>query len=75
MADITYVPPMAGFLYLAIAPDSWSRRIMCRAMGTTLHASLIMGAFNMAVATRRAFGMVHHSYRRSRSTALAFGQG
>ncbi len=28
VADITYVPTWAGFLYLAIVLDVWSRRIV-----------------------------------------------
>jgi len=69
VADITYVPTMAGFLYLTIVLDVWSRRIIGWAMGTTLHTSLIMDAFNMAVAARRPRGdrcaVVHHSDRGS----------
>ena len=43
-------------------------------MDTTLHTSLIMDAFNMAVAARRPSGVVHHSDRGSQYTSLAFGQ-
>jgi len=74
VADITYVPTMAGFLYLAIVLDVWSCRIIGWAMDTTLHTSLIMDAFNMAVAARRPSGVVHHSDRGSQYTSLAFGQ-
>ena len=28
VADITYVPTWAGFLYLAVVLDAWSRRIV-----------------------------------------------
>ena len=65
VADITYVPTAAGFLYLAIVLDVWSRRIIGWAMGNTLHTSLIMDAFNMAVAARRPEGVVHHRDRGS----------
>lgn len=74
VADITYVPTAAGFLYLAIVLDVWSRRIIGWAMGSTLHTSLIMDAFNMAVAARQPEGVVHHSDRGSQYTSLAFGQ-
>lgn len=74
VADITYVPTAAGFLYLAIVLDVWSRRIIGWAMGTTLHTSLIIDAFNMAVAARRPEGVVHHSDRGSQYTSFAFGQ-
>ena len=33
LADITYVPTCAGFLYLAVVLDAFSRRIIGRAMG------------------------------------------
>jgi transposase InsO family protein len=32
VADITYVPTMAGFLYLAVVLDAWSRKIVGWAM-------------------------------------------
>ena len=28
VADITYVPTQAGFLYLAVVVDAWSRRVV-----------------------------------------------
>lgn len=34
VADITYVPTWAGFLYLAVVLDAFSRRVIGRAMGT-----------------------------------------
>jgi putative transposase len=34
MADITYVPSWSGFLYLAVVLDTFSRRVIGRAMGT-----------------------------------------
>src|SRR5204863_42983 len=36
VADITYIPTWAGFLYLAVALDAFSRRIVGWAMATTL---------------------------------------
>jgi hypothetical protein len=27
VADITYIPTWAGFLYLAVVLDAWSRRV------------------------------------------------
>jgi putative transposase len=34
VADITYIPSSAGFLYLAVVLDAWSRRIVGWAMET-----------------------------------------
>ncbi len=49
VADITYVPTWAGFLYLAVVLDAFSRRIIGWAMGNTQKAQLVIDAMNMAV--------------------------
>ena len=36
VADITYIPTWAGFLYLAVVLDAWSRRVVGWAMETHL---------------------------------------
>src|SRR5215475_7070268 len=51
--DITYIPTWTGFLYLAVALDAFSRRIVGWAMATTLHTQLVLDALNMALATQR----------------------
>jgi len=48
VADITYVPTWAGFLYLAIVLDVWSRRIVGWAMRTHLRTELVLESLNMA---------------------------
>ena len=53
VADKTYVPTWAGFLYLAVVLDAFSRRIVGWSMATTLAAQLVLDALNMALATRR----------------------
>jgi putative transposase len=40
VADITYIPTWAGFLYLAVVLDAFSRRIVGWAMETHLRAEL-----------------------------------
>jgi putative transposase len=74
VADITYIPTWAGFLYLAIALDAFSRRIVGWAMATTLHAQLVLDALNMALATRRPKDVIHHSDQGSQYTSIAFGK-
>ena len=37
VADITYIPTWAGFLYLAVVLDAFSRRIVGWSMASTLH--------------------------------------
>ena len=39
VADITYIPTWAGFLYLAVVLDAFSRRIVGWSMATTLHTT------------------------------------
>lgn len=74
VADITYIATWAGFLYLAVALDAFSRRIVGWAMATTLHAQLVLDALNMALATRRPKDVVHHSDQGSQYTSIAFGK-
>jgi IS30 family transposase len=61
VADITYVPTWAGFLYLAVVLDACSRRIVGWSMATTLATQLVLGALNMALVVRRPRGVIHHS--------------
>ena len=61
VADITYVPTWAGFLYLAIVLDVWSRRIVGWSMRKHLRTELVVEALEMALHQRRPEGVVHHS--------------
>ena len=61
VADITYVPTWAGFLYLAVVLDAFSRRIVGWAMGHNLKAQLVLDALNMAIAQRKPQNVIHHS--------------
>ncbi len=74
VADITYVPTWAGFLYLAVVLDVWSRRIVGWAMATTLHTQVVLDAMNMAVTQRQPRSVVHHSDHGCQYTSIAFGQ-
>jgi putative transposase len=49
VADITYIPTWAGFLYLAVVLDVFSRRIVGWAMETYLRTELVLKALNMAL--------------------------
>ena len=73
VADITYVPTWAGFLYLAVVLDAFSRRIVGWAMGHDLRARLVLDALNMAVAQRKPRDVIHHSDQGSQYTSIAFG--
>jgi putative transposase len=74
VADITYVPTGAGFLYLAVVLDACSRRIVGWSMATSLATRLVLDALNMALAARRPGNVIHHSDQGSQYTSIAFGQ-
>jgi putative transposase len=74
VADITYIPTWAGFLYVAVVLDAFSRRIVGWSMATTLATQLVLDALNMALVTRRPNEVIHHSDQGSQYTSIAFGQ-
>lgn len=74
VADITYVPTWAGFLYLAIVLDAFSRRIVGWAMATHLKTELVLNALEMALAQRRPDEVIHHSDHGCQYTSLSFGK-
>ncbi len=61
VADITYIPTWAGFLYLAVVLDAFSRRIVGWSMADHLRAELVLDALEMALRQRRPTGVIHHS--------------
>lgn len=74
VADITYVPTAAGFLFVAIVLDVFSRRVVGWAMATHLRTELVLDALNMAVYRRRPAGVIHHSDQGCQYTSIAFGK-
>lgn len=74
VADITYVPSWAGFLYLAIVLDAFSRRVVGWAMANHLRTELVLSALDMALQQRSPSETIHHSDRGCQYTAIAFGQ-
>jgi putative transposase len=74
VADITYIPTWAGFLYLAMVLDVYSRRIVGWAMETHLRTELILSALGMALVQRRPEAVIHHSDRGCQYTSYAFGK-
>jgi putative transposase len=73
VADMTYVPTWAGFIYLAVVLDAWSRRVVGWAIGETMAAELVLGALNMALQQRRPEDVIHHSDQGSQYASIAFG--
>lgn len=74
VADITFVPTARGFLYLAVALDAWSRKIVGWSMANHLRAELVIDALEMAIGQRQPGGVSHHSDQGSQYTSLAFGK-
>jgi putative transposase len=75
VADITYVPTWAGFLFLAVVVDAFSRVVAGWSMANHLRTELVLNALQMALRRRRiAPGAVHHSDQGSQYTSIAFGQ-
>jgi len=73
LADITYVPTLEGWLYVAALVDRCSRRCVGWAMGEDLTTALPLAALDMALAHRRpAAGLVHHSDRGSQYASAAY---
>jgi putative transposase len=74
VADITYIPTLIGFLYLAVVLDAWSRRVVGWAMATHLRTELVLDALEMAIRQRQPREVVHHSDQGCQYTSIAFGQ-
>ena len=74
VADITYVPTSAGFLFLAVVVDAWSRRVVGWSMATHLRTELVLSAFEMALEQRRPDSVIHHSDQGCQYTSYAFGK-
>lgn len=74
VADVTYIPTWAGFLYLAIVLDVFSRKVIGWAIENHLRTELVMAALNAAVAQRRPELVVFHSDHGCQYTSYAFGK-
>ena len=74
VSDITYVPTWAGFLFLAVVMDAWSRKIVGWSMANHLRTELVTDALDMAIYQRRPEGVICHSDQGSQYTSLAFGK-
>jgi putative transposase len=73
VADLTYVAIVAGFVYVALILDAWSRRVVGYAIGRSIDARLTMAALRAALAQRQPPpGCVHHSDRGSQYAAKAY---
>ncbi|WP_328794046.1 IS3 family transposase [Maritimibacter harenae] len=66
VADLTYVTISAGFAYVALILDAWSRRVVGYAIGRRIDARLAVQALHHAIALRQPLpGCVLHTDRGS----------
>lgn len=79
VADFTYVWTLAGFCYVALLTDVYSRRILGWRVTTSKTTPLVMSCLEQALFSRRradsrftATGLVHHSDAGSQYTSIAF---
>jgi putative transposase len=74
VCDLTYIRTWAGFAYLALVIDVYSRRIVGWALTTHLRTDLPLEALEMAIWARneRLDGLVHHSDAGSQYTAIRY---
>ena len=73
VADMTYIPTWAGFLYLSVVIDVYSRKVVGWAFGERMTSDLVIQALNMALMTRKPESVIHHSDQGSQYTSIAFG--
>ena len=74
VADITYLPTAAGWVYLAVVLDLFSRKVVGWAMMSSLATELVSTALRQAIESRRPNGreLLHHSDRGSQYTSEAY---
>ena len=71
VADVTYVPTTAGWLYLAVVIDVFSRQVLGWSMAEHRKHALVVDAVKHAVARRggKVGGVIHHSDQGGEYTA------
>jgi len=74
VTDITYLPTAAGWCYLAVVLDLFSRKVVGWTLGTSLATDLVSDALRLAVEARRPEGkqLLLHSDRGCQYTSDAY---
>ncbi|MEO6110253.1 MAG: IS3 family transposase [Nitrospiraceae bacterium] len=71
--DFTHIPTRAGWLYMAVLLDLYSRRVIGWAMSAKPDQHLTLEALAMAVRQRRVHpGLIHHSDQGAQYSCLAY---
>lgn len=71
---MTYTPTWAGFLYLVVVINVWSRRVVGWSMASHMRQELFLAALDMAAVRRQPMAVIQHSDHGSQYTSLAFGK-
>lgn len=75
VSDITYIPTVEGWLYLAVVMDLYSRKIVGWSMSDRMKESLVVNALKMAVFRRKIrSNALLHSDRGSQYASDSFQQ-
>ena len=76
VADITYLPTLAGWVYVAIVLDLFSRKVVGWSIGDSLATPRVAAALRRAIESRRPVGqeLLHHSDRGCQYTSDAYQQ-
>ena len=75
VADLTYVAIQAGFVYVAVILDAWSRKVVGYAIARSIDVRLTLAALRSAIDKRRPPpGCVHHTDRGSQYAAGHYRQ-
>jgi putative transposase len=74
VTDITYLPTTAGWVYLAVVLDLFSRKVVGWSIGASLATGLVLESLRCAVERRRPDGkkLLHHSDRGCQYTSDAY---
>jgi putative transposase len=72
VGDVTYLRVPAGFAYLAVLIDLFSRRVVGHAVSTTNDEALTLAALHAASAHRPTHGCLHHTDRGSTYTSSEY---
>jgi len=75
VADFTYVPSWAGFVYVAFVIDVYARYIVGWRVSRTAHAGFVLDALEQAIFDRKPAhrgGLIHHSDRGSQYVSIKY---
>jgi putative transposase len=76
VSDITYLPTLSGWVYVAVVLDLFSRKVVGWSISDSLSTPLVAAALRRAIESRRPVGseLLHHSDRGCQYTSDAYQQ-